>query len=190
MSLELRLGFSPEPLWVFGLQISQLLFQSLECTLAIEYASLDLIFSLAIEARVMERVFEQDQCAGNLCDRLEGAADAGVKALVGMVVFVEPFASCEAERDDANSRRGDFCHCEMCCEVWKTGEGAVKVYVHVRLTRLGGNATRAALERAEPSTNVASMYCEHVRRQNVQLLSCICILKDSICINEFGEVKA
>jgi hypothetical protein len=30
MSLELCFGFSPEPLWVFGLQISQLLFQSLE----------------------------------------------------------------------------------------------------------------------------------------------------------------
>jgi hypothetical protein len=34
------------------------------------------------------------------------------------------------------------------------------------------------------------MYCEHIRRQNVQLLSYICILKDSICINKFGEVKA
>jgi hypothetical protein len=81
MSLELRLGFPPKTLWVYTLQLLQLIVQSIECALAITYASLYLVSSLTIQARVVARIFEQDQRAGDLCDRFEGAADARVKAL-------------------------------------------------------------------------------------------------------------
>lgn len=83
-----------------------------------------------VEARVIARIFEQDQRAGDLCDGFEGAADARVKALVGMIIFVETFANCEAKRDDADGRGGGFCHCEMCYELVKTGKGAVEVDVY------------------------------------------------------------
>ena len=148
ISLELRLDFLPKPLWIFSLQFLQLLAQSLEVTLATEYASLDPISSLTIEARVIAGIFEQDQGAGDLCDRFEGAADAGVKALVGVVIFVETFADCEAERDDADSRGGGFCHGGMFYEVVKTGGGALEVDVqdwgqgNHSCIRLGAEACR------------------------------------------------
>lgn len=134
MSPELRLGFPPKPLWVFDLELLQLFAQSLERTLAIEYASRDPISPLPIQARIIARILEQDQRAGDLCDGFESAADARVEAFVGMVIFVETFADCEAKGDDADGRGGAFCHYGVCCELGKTGKEAVEVEVPRELT--------------------------------------------------------